>query len=133
MATKNNTAKTVGVAALATAAVASIAGAVFLYGTDAGKKKRKQIRSWAIKAKGEVLEKLEKAKEVNETVYNDIVKKVMAKYEKVKDIDMKDFTELAKDLSAGWKHIKRELNIGKTAVKKTVKKVSKPKAAKASN
>jgi hypothetical protein len=122
MAKKNNAAKTVGVAALATAAVASIAGAVFLYGTDAGKKKRKQIKSWAIKARGEVLEKLEKAKEVNETVYHDIVKKVMAKYEKVKDIDMKDFTELGKDLSDGWKHIKKELGMGKKVVKKAATK-----------
>lgn len=114
------------VAALATAAVASVAGAVFLYGTDAGKKKRKQIRSWGIKARGEVLERLEKAKEVNEGVYRDVVKAVMAKYEKVKNVDMNELNDLARELATGWSHIKRQLA---GAPKKKAKKVVSKKVA----
>lgn len=111
------------VAALATAAVASVAGAVFLYGTDAGKKKRKQIRSWGIKARGEVLERLEKAKEVNEGVYRDVVKTVMAKYEKVKNVDVNELNDLARELTTGWSHIKRQLaGAPKKKAKKTVSK-----------
>lgn len=114
------------VAAVATAAVASIAGAVFLYGTDAGKKKRKQIRSWGIKARGEVLERLEKAKEVNEGVYRDVVKAVMSKYEKVKNVDLNELNDLARELTTGWSHIKRQLS---GAPKKKAKKVVSKKVA----
>ncbi len=49
----NNTGKVmagVGIAALAAAA----AGAVFLYGTDAGKKKRKEIKGWSLRMKADV-------------------------------------------------------------------------------
>jgi hypothetical protein len=114
------------VAALATAAVASVAGAVFLYGTDAGKKKRKQIRSWGIKARGEVLERLEKAKDVNEAVYRDVVKAVMSKYEKVKNVDMNELNDLARELTTGWSHIKRQLS---GAPKKKAKKAVSKKVA----
>jgi NAD/NADP transhydrogenase alpha subunit len=114
------------VAALATAAVASVAGAVFLYGTDAGKKKRKQIRSWGIKARGEVLERLEKAKEVNEGVYRDVVKAVVSKYEKVKNVDLNELNDLARELTTGWAHIKRQLS---GAPKKKAKKVVSKKVA----
>lgn len=119
------------VAALATAAVASVAGAVFLYGTDAGKKKRKQIRSWGIKARGEVLERLEKAKEVNEGVYRDVVKAVMSKYEKVKNIDVNELNDLARELTTGWSHIKRQLAGPKKKVTKAVKAVKKAVVKKA--
>jgi TPP-dependent trihydroxycyclohexane-1,2-dione (THcHDO) dehydratase len=112
-------------AAIATAAVGAIAGAVFLYGTDAGAKKRKQIKSWTLKAKGEVLEKLERAKEVNETVYKDIVSAVMKKYEKVKDVDAKALGELAGDLHKNWKHIKTVLGGSAKSAKKSVKKAAK--------
>ena len=121
MAAKKTTKKSgngIAAAALATAAVASVAGAVFLYGTDAGKKKRKQVRSWAIKARGEVLEKLERAKEVNEKVYRDVVQAVVAKYEKAKSVDVEDVKDLARELSAGWSHIKRQLAAPKKAAKK---------------
>jgi hypothetical protein len=112
-------------AAVATGVVAAIAGAVFLYGTDAGAKKRKQIKSWGLKAKAEVLEKLEKAKEINETVYNDVVKTVVAKYQKVKSIDAQELAELAADLQKNWSHIKKVVGGSAKKTKKTVKKVAK--------
>lgn len=129
MATKKPTAKKsssnsgIGVAALATAGIAAVAGAVFFYGTDAGKKKRKEIKSWAIKARGDVLEKLEKAKEINENVYNNVVNSVVAKYEKVKSIDAQELAELTSELRKGWSHIKKEVaGLGKKPVKRVAAK-----------
>ena len=79
MAKKKNTSKkdsyaddvAIGVG-LTTAAVAA-AGAYFLYGSKSASKNRKQVKSWALKAKAEVLEKIEDAKEMSEDEYQDLV------------------------------------------------------------
>ena len=49
---------------LAAITAAAAAGAYFLYGKD-GAKNLKKIKSWSLKAKAEVLEKLEKAKDIS--------------------------------------------------------------------
>lgn len=92
---------------LALAGIATVAGAVFLYGTDAGKKKRKDIKGWMLKAKGEVVEKLEKVKDVNEEAYHKIVDTVAAKYKAVKSIAPEELAEVVDDLKKSWKHIAR--------------------------
>lgn len=111
-----------GLAALAAAA----AGTYFLYGTKKGAKARKQIKGWALKAKGEVLEKMEKMQEMNEKVYNKIVDEVKVGYKKMKDIDAKDVEAFGKEMKAHWKGIKAEIEKkakGKTkAAKKSKKK-----------
>ena len=115
---------------LAIAGLATVAGAVFLYGTDAGKKKRKAIKGWMLKAKGEVIEKLENLKEINEDNYNKIVDSVEAKYKALKNVAPEDLQEVVADLKKSWKHI---LKIAKTeaapkkkkAVAKVVKAVKK--------
>ena len=56
----------VGLAALAAA------GTYFLYGKK-GAKNRKMIEGWTLKMKGEVLEKMETIKELNEDKYYKLV------------------------------------------------------------
>jgi len=116
---------------LAVAGLAAIAGGVFLYGTDAGKKKRKEIKGWTLKAKGEVMEKLENLKEVNEEVYNQIVDTVTAKYSKLKTVAPEDFAEVVADLKRSWKHIAK-IAKSKPVPKKAVKKSTPKKAVKKS-
>jgi hypothetical protein len=110
---------------LALAGIATVAGAVFLYGTDAGKKKRKQIKGWTLKAKGEVVEKLEKLKEINEESYNKVVDAVIAKYAAVKTIAPEELAEVVADLRKSWKHIVAVTKTKKPAPRK--KAASKPK------
>lgn len=90
---------------LALAGIAAIAGGVFLYGTDAGKKKRKEIKGWMLKAKGEVIEKLETMKEINEENYHKVVDAVEAKYKSLKSVAPEDLAEVIADLKKSWKHI----------------------------
>ena len=111
--------------------LAALAGAYFLYGKD-GTKRRKKITSWMLKAKGEVLQKIEKMKDVSEETYQDAVQTVMKKYEKLKDVDKTELEALAKDLQGHWKNIKKEIEAstktvkkGKKVVKKTTKKAVK--------
>lgn len=105
------------------------AGAYYLYGTKEGAKKRVKIRGWMLKAKGEVMEKMESLKEVNEETYNALIQSVMKKYESLKNIDPIEVTELTNDMKKHWKNIKRHINVAKPAlssgVKKGVKKIAK--------
>ncbi|MES2059723.1 MAG: hypothetical protein V4438_01700 [Patescibacteria group bacterium] len=102
-------------AALATAAIAAAAGAYFLYGTKEGKKAGKKVKSWALKAKGEVLEKIEKMKDVSEESYNGAVSTVMDKYGKLMKEHGDDVAVVKKELHSYWNHLKKHL---KTAAKK---------------
>lgn len=95
-----------GMAALAAAG----AGAYFLFGTKAGKKKQKEITSWMHKAEGEVLKKMKNLKEINEEVYNKVISEVTAKYKAMKEVDISELETLSKHLRNQWKNVKRAMD-----------------------
>lgn len=108
MVKKTSSKGTLVAAGIAGLAAAAIAGGYFFYGKD-GAKHRKTIKAWSIKAKGEVLEKLEKAKEVSEEVFHQAVDAASAKYSKTKGITPEEIEAFAKNLKKHWKDIKREI------------------------
>ncbi len=123
MAQKNNKNISVGGAVgLAASLAALAAGSYFIFGPQ-GTKNRKAIKGWTLKAKGEVLEKIEKLKEVTPETYNKLIDDVTAKYSKLKDISGDEVAALASDLKKHWKAIARDLAPKKKAAKKTGKKV----------
>jgi hypothetical protein len=99
---------------IATIAAAAAAGTYFLYGSGNSAKNRKKIKGWTLKAKGEVLEKIEKMKNIEERDYKSIIDTVAKKYKKLKSVNTKEVESLAKELKAQWKEI------NKTANKKTI-------------
>ena len=109
-----------GIGALAALA----AGAYFLYGTKDGAKKRVKIKGWMLKAKGEVMEKLEMLKSVDEASYNAIVDGVMKKYEGMKDVQKLEVVALFMDIKKHWKNIKKHLGETKKTKPATRKKVA---------
>jgi phage-related protein len=153
MATNKNTdQKNGGHAGMKAAAVigglaaATAAGMYFLHHNKGAQKKLKHIRGWVIKAKGEILEKVERLKEVNEELYNKAVDAVMAKYKKISSIDGAELSAVTTELKSHWRNISRELkgsakavasgarsvkNAVRTVVKTkpAAKRASKPKAA----
>jgi hypothetical protein len=118
--TKSNDGKVAAGVGLGLGMLAALsAGAYYLYGTKEGAKKKLKIRGWMLKAKGEVMEKMESMKEVDENAYNALVESVMKKYESVKSIDPKEVTEMVSDLKKHWKNIKRHLDVaGKPRAKR---------------
>lgn len=107
----------VGVAALS-------AAAYLLFGPN-GKKNRKAIKGWAVKMKGEIIEKFEEAKELTEPVYNEIIDKVQQKYSKIQNIDKEELQATIAEIKKNWKAIQKG-NAPKKATKaKTTKKVTK--------
>ncbi len=126
LAAKKTSAAAVGVG-LGAAAVAA-AGAFFLYGSKNAAKNRKQVKSWALKAKAEVLEKLEDAEEMTEKQYADLIKSVSGAYAGAKNASKKDILEFSKEMKDHWKQIeKAAAPLKKTAktASKTVKKEAK--------
>ena len=95
---------------MAIGAVAStIAGAYYLYGSREGQVARKNMAAWAVKMKGEMLEGIEKLKEVSEPKYKELVKKVEEKYAKAK-ADSPEFKKVVGEISSVWGKMKKEVN-----------------------
>lgn len=110
---------------LAAVAAAAIAGTYFLYGAKSASKHRKQVKAWSLKAKGEILEQLEKLSTVNEATYHKVIKQVASKYKTLKRLDAKDVVEFAEELQDHWKDIAKE--IARSVAPRPAKKASKKK------
>ncbi len=121
MAKKVTTGEKVAIGAGIAAIAAAAAAGYFLYGKD-GAKNRKKVKGWMLKAKGEVLEGVEKLKDVTEEEYAMILDKVGAKYKAVKNIDPAEVEAMVKELRGHWKNIKKSVTPApkkKVAKKKT--------------
>jgi uncharacterized protein HemX len=101
--TKSTTGAKLGLAA---SVVGAIAAGYYLYGPK-GAQNRQKVQAWTLKAKAEVLERFEKAKEVTEETYTDTVDKVTAKYAKMKNIGEEEAKKLNAELKRHWKSIKK--------------------------
>ncbi len=102
----------------AVAMAAATAGAVFFYGKD-GAKHRKKIKGWAMKMRGEVVERLENIKEWNEEMYQKSIDEVASSYRSLKNVDTAEIDNVVKELKSHWRNIKRELTPAKkTSAKK---------------
>ena len=100
---------------------AGVAAGYFLYGKD-GAKNRKKVKGWMLKAKGEVLERLEKLKDIDEEDYNKIIDSVSAKYSKMKSLDKDEVAKLMDDLRVHWKSIEKKLEPKKKKARAAITK-----------
>lgn len=103
--TITKTAVGAGLAAVA----AAVAGTYFLYGAKNAPKHRKQVKAWSLKARGEILEHIEKLAKVDEATYHKVIKEVAGKYKTLKHLDAKDVIEFAEELKDHWKDIAKEI------------------------
>jgi hypothetical protein len=107
--TKNNKNMAVGLGTAVAVGAAAIAGAYFLYGKE-GAKHRKQVKGWMLKARGEVLDKLEKVGEWNQVAYHKAIDEVATKYRTLKNVDQDELSALVLDLKRHWNNISRQLS-----------------------
>lgn len=111
-----------------TAAAVTAAGAYFLYGSKNAAKNRKAVKSWALKAKADVLEKLEDAKEMTEEEYHDLVNAVAGAYAGVQKATKGEIADFRKEMLEHWAAIEKVAkpkNVAKKAKKTAKKKVHK--------
>jgi hypothetical protein len=108
------------------ASLASLAATAYFFLGPQGEKNQKQVKSWAIKMKADVIEKLEQLREINEPVYNEIIDSVAAKYEKKLQSSPREIKALAQDLKKHWQTISSSARVKKGAVvKKAIKPIKK--------
>lgn len=112
------------------AGVAALAAASYYFFGPEGKKNQKKMKGWMIKMKGEVVEKMENAKEVTEAAYHQIVDTVAAKY--LKGVTGDEARMYVDVLKKQWKGIAASFAPKKKAAKKAVKSVVKKAAPKKS-
>jgi hypothetical protein len=118
MSTRNKVMIGAGLTALGAAA----AGAVFLYGTEAGKKRRKQVRSWMLNMRADVLDEMERMKDWSEQAYSSAIDNVAKRYKNLKNVDPVEIAALVRDLKGHWRTIKRQTEGGGTRKKKPTTK-----------
>ncbi|HAH05244.1 MAG TPA: hypothetical protein DCM05_01765 [Elusimicrobia bacterium] len=92
----------IGLAALAAA------GGYFLYGRR-GAKNRERIAGWALQLKGEVLEKMENLKDLNQQAYEKLVDDTAARYGRVKRVSASELKHITDELKSAWTHIGKQL------------------------
>lgn len=127
-----------------TAAVAAAAGSYFLYGSKNAAKNRQAVKSWSLKAKADVLEALEHAKEMSKDDYDQLISTVAGAYAGAQNVTKKELGEFTKEMKEHWSTIEKAATRKKatvtkkapakkaTAKKSTAKKAAKKTAAKKS-
>ncbi|HEX7586491.1 MAG TPA: hypothetical protein VF390_02575 [Patescibacteria group bacterium] len=124
MPKKINKSNAVKVAVLGASLAGLAATAYFLFGPK-GKKRRQQAKAWAIKMKGEVVEKLEVAREITEPIYEEIIDAVAKEYKKGKKASQPEIDALATDLKKHWKSMSKLAIAAKQNLAKDAAQVAK--------
>jgi hypothetical protein len=110
--------------AVAGASLAGLAATAYFFFGPKGKKHRQHAKAWAIKMKGDVVEKLERAREITEPVYLEIIDTVAKEYEKGKKASRPEIEALAKDLKKHWRSMSKLAITAKQNVAKDASKVA---------
>jgi hypothetical protein len=106
------------------AGIAALAAATYYFFGPEGKKNQKSVKGWMIKMKGEIIDKMEDAKEVSESAYHEIVDSVGAKYLKAKKVTPEDVGVYVDTLKKQWKGISKSVLGTKKKVAKKVVRVA---------
>ncbi len=117
-------AQKVGIGVGLTATAVAAAGAYFLYGSKEAATNRKKVKGWMLKAKGEVLEALEKAENITEDEYKAIVEAVGGAYSMVSNATVGEIKDFKKEMKSHWDKIEKSGAAKKVSgvAKKMIKK-----------
>jgi hypothetical protein len=109
------------------ASVTALGAATYYFFGPEGKKHQKNFKGWMIKMKADIVEKIEDAGEVTETVYHKIIDEVSDAYAKTGKVSKEEIAVYADLLKKQWvgvvKSTKKPVErIVKEAIKKVAKK-----------
>lgn len=124
-----STAQKVGIGFGLTAAAVSAASAYFLYGSKKAPQNRKKVKGWVLKAKGDVLEALEKAEAITADEYKALVETASGLYGTVKHATAGEVKDFKKEMGAHWEQLQKNKAL-KSVVAKAKKVVTKKAPAK---
>ena len=113
------------------AGMAALSAATFYFFGPKGKTHRKHLKTWTIKMKADILEKIEEAGDVTESAYRKIVDEVATLYTKAGKVSKEEIAVYANTLKKQWKSIVKTVKPAQKKAKKSVKKVAKKAVKKA--
>ncbi len=106
------------------AVAAGAAMSYFFLGTQA-KKRRTELKTWTLKARADVLEKIDGMREVSKDTYEEAVDQVVDKYGKAKKTTTSELDELRTELKRHWSKIKKDVvDAPASSTKKVAKKAA---------
>lgn len=117
MKKENKKINTGTVAAIGAGVAALAAASYYLFGPE-GKIHRKHAKGWMIKMKGEIIEKIEDAKEITEPIYHNIIDSVIAGYLASGKIGKEELEDAKMRLKKQWKHIAKSSKSNSKSLKK---------------
>lgn len=123
-----SSAQKIGIGFGLTAAAVSAASAFFLYGSKKAPQNRKKVKGWMLKAKGEVLEALEKAESITAEEYKTLVETASGAYSTMKNASNAELKDFKKEMGEHWEKLQKSNALKKIAA--PLQKVA-PKAKKA--
>lgn len=106
------------------AGIAGLAASYYFLGPN-GKAHRVHAKAWAIKMKGDVVEKLEKTGVLSESVYHGIVDSVASEYVRGKKAGEREIGAIAADLKKHWKNISHSARSAKRDLTASASRVAK--------
>ena len=99
------------------AGVAAIAAASYYLFGPKGEEHQKSLKGWMIKMKGEIVDKIEDAKDLTEPVYHSIVDSVAATYATGAKVGKEELEVFKDNLKSQWKEIVKKTKEGSTGKK----------------
>lgn len=119
---KKTTGANVGKAVAIGASIAAIGAAAYLLFGPEGKKHQKNLKTWMIRMKADVMEKMEEAQDLTAPVYEKIVSEVEQKYKAMKNIDGDELKKEIDHLKKNWRAMMKSAKAKKPAAKASKKK-----------
>jgi hypothetical protein len=101
----------VGVGA-ALAVAAAVAAGVHLMSGKRGVKNRAKMKGWALKARAEIRDQVEKLKTIDKEAYHAIVDGVTRRYRGVKNVDPEEIRAMTAELKGHWSNIHKQVAAG---------------------
>lgn len=107
------------------ASLAGLAAATYFFFGPKGKVHRQHTKAWAIKMKADVIEKLESAQQITESVYHEIIDSVAKNYKDGKKASQTEVDAIANDLKKHWKSMSKLAIDAKNETTKDISRVAK--------
>lgn len=91
-------------------AAATAAGAAVYFMTGRrGEANRARMAAWALEMRGEVFEKLKRARQANKEAYHALVDEAGARYARLGRVSNGELHHLTGEVKGAWSHIRKQL------------------------
>lgn len=90
---------------LAGVATTVLIGGIYLYGRD-GTRHRDQVERWVLKAKAEILERVQKTQDMTEEQFHTVVDEVLNRYADMKEVGAERAAEVSSDFKKKWEQLR---------------------------